>query len=75
MVPHGSKSWPLKKQERKGIDAFKIWCWTFKKSMESQMVHRINPEFTFRADYHTMGALFKVQKKLICNHLEQLGVG
>ena len=27
MVMHGCESWPIKKAERRRIDAFELWCW------------------------------------------------
>ena len=27
VVMHGCESWTVKKAERRGIDAFEVWCW------------------------------------------------
>ena len=27
VVMYGCESWTVKKAERRGIDAFKLWCW------------------------------------------------
>ena len=27
VVMHGCESWTIKKAERRGIDAFELWCW------------------------------------------------
>ena len=28
VVMYGCESWTVKKAERQGIDAFKLWCWS-----------------------------------------------
>lgn len=50
-----SKSWALKKQQRKHIDSFKLWCWrrllkilwTAKKT-NLCMIKQINPAFSLK---------------------------
>ena len=58
MVMHGCESWPIKKAERRRIDAFELWCWrrllrvlrTVRRSNQSivkeiQPVHRKGDQF------------------------------
>ena len=35
VVMYGCESWTIKKAERQRIDAFELWCWEKKNSLES----------------------------------------
>ena len=57
----GCESWPIKKAERRRIDAFELWCWrrllripwTAKRSNQS-IVKEISPEYSIgRTDAET----------------------
>ena len=53
MVTYGCESWTVRKEERQGIDAFKLWCcrrflripWTARKSNQS-ILKESNPEYS-----------------------------
>ena len=52
---HRCESWTIKKAERKGIDAFELWCWrrllrvpwTARRSNQS-ILKEINPEYSLK---------------------------
>ena len=54
-VTYGCESWTIKKAERRGIDAFELWCWrrllrvpwTARRSNQS-IVKEISPEYSLK---------------------------
>ena len=52
VVMYGCESWTIKKAERRGIDAFELWCWrtllivSWTKMRSNQSILKeINPEY------------------------------
>ena len=45
VVMYGCESWTIKKGERQGIDAFKLWCWRRLLSpLDCKEIQLVNPK-------------------------------
>ncbi|XP_053151756.1 uncharacterized protein LOC128344821 [Hemicordylus capensis] len=61
MTLYGCESWTLKKQDRKSIDTFELWCWrrllrilwTARKT-NKWIIEQINPEFSLEAQMNRL---------------------
>ena len=59
VVMYGCESWPIKKAERRRIDAFELWCWrrflrgprTARRSIQS-ILKEISPEYSLELNIH-----------------------
>ena len=88
VVMYGSKSWTVKKAERRRIDAFELWCWrrllrvpwTARRSNQS-ILKEISPEYSLeglmlklKLQYfgHLMRRVDSLEKTVM---LEGLGAG
>jgi len=66
VVMYGCESWPIKKAERRRIDAFELWCWrrllripwTAKRSNQS-ILKEISPEYSLE------GLMLKLKLQLL----------
>ena len=86
VVMYGCESWTVKKAERRGIDAFELWCWrrllrvpwTARRSNHS-ILKEISPEYSLeglmlklKLQYleHMMGRTDSVEKTLMLGKIE-----
>ena len=53
VVMYGCESWPVKKTERRRIDAFELWCWRrllrvpcTERRLNQSILKEINPEYS-----------------------------
>ena len=85
-VTYGCESWTIKKAERRGIDAFELWCWrillrvpwTARHSNQSTL-KEISPEYSLKElmlklklQYfgHLMGRTASLEKTLMLGKIE-----
>ena len=74
VVMYGSKSWTVKKAERRRIDAFELWCWrrllrvpwTARRSDQS-ILKEINPEYSLE------GLMLKLKLKYFGHLMQSMG--
>ena len=83
---YGCESWPIKKAECQGIDAFELWCWrrllrvswTARRSNQS-ILKEISPEYSLeglmlklKLQYfgHLMGRIDSMEKILMLGKIE-----
>jgi len=86
VVMYGCESWTVKKAERRGIDAFELWCWrrllrvpwTARRSNHS-ILKEISPEYSLeglmlklKLQYleHMMGRTDSLEKTLMLRKIE-----
>ena len=78
VVLYGCESWTIKKAEHQRIDAFKLWCWTARRSNQS-ILKEISPEYSLKGLMlklklqqfgHLMGRTDSLVKTLMVGNIE-----
>ena len=65
VVMYGCESWTVKKAERRRIDAFELWCWSFSFSISPS---KEIPGLIFRMDWLDLLAVQGTRKSLLQHH-------